>query len=196
MRALLQCSQAPEVCGESAPKRVRLQAKSMHTQALSIVDLIWPNSDARLSSPRRDGGPQSSSAAAEHVSARNDKDPEIPKATLYPTFTDVQLTSWFALLRRRSMRPTQQQVALLQAIADRVTVEVKAGHQKCTSDRSFCQPLFDLAHGQPGCGKSRLLAWIRELFEDVFKWKHGVHFVCLAFENTMAAQIAGETIHH
>ena len=27
-------------------------------------------------------------------------------------------------------------------------------------------------------------------------WQHGVQFVCLAFQNTMAAQIAGETIHH
>ena len=53
-----------------------------------------------------------------------------------------------------------------------------------------------MAHGQPGCGKSRLIGWIREAFEEVLGWQHGVQFVCLAFQNTMAAQIAGETIHH
>ena len=53
-----------------------------------------------------------------------------------------------------------------------------------------------MAHGHPGCGKSRLIAWIRELFEKVLGWQHGLQFVCLAFQNTMAAQIAGETIHH
>ena len=207
MRALLQRSHSAEVCYESAPKRVRLRVKSTHRQALSIVELMWGNNDAGLTAARRDAGPRHISVAAAHVSARNSKRSEtnevcpyaaerLPKATLYPTDTETQLIAWLAQLRSKTECPTHQQMALLQAIADRVTVEAKAEQKKCTSHRSFDQPLFDLAHGQPGCGKSRLIAWIRELFEDVLKWKHGVHFVCLAFQNTMAAQIAGETIHH
>ena len=43
--------------------------------------------------------------------------------------------------------------------------------------------------------KRRLIGWIREAFEEVLGGQHGAQIVCLAFQNTMAAQIAGETIH-
>ena len=32
--------------------------------------------------------------------------------------------------------------------------------------------------------------------EDGLGWEHGVQFVCLAFQNAMAAQINGSTLHH
>ena len=57
-------------------------------------------------------------------------------------------------------------------------------------------PLLDLIHGLPGTGKSRLISWLRELMERGLGWTHGVQFVCLALQNTMAAQINGFTIHH
>ena len=31
-------------------------------------------------------------------------------------------------------------------------------------------------------GKSKVIAWIRELFEHVLGWQHGVQFVCLAYD--------------
>ena len=34
------------------------------------------------------------------------------------------------------------------------------------------------------------------MFEEVLGWTHGVQFVCLAFQNVMAAHIDGQTIHH
>ena len=57
------------------------------------------------------------------------------------------------------------------------------------------EPLFDLIHGIPGAGKSRLIGWLCEVFE-ILGWTHGVQFVCLAYQNTMAALINGATIHH
>ena len=50
--------------------------------------------------------------------------------------------------------------------------------------------------GSQVAGRAGGFGWIREAFEEVLGWQHGVQFVCLAFQNTMAAQIAGETIHH
>ena len=37
---------------------------------------------------------------------------------------------------------------------------------------------------------------MRELMEKGLGWNHGTQFVCLAFQNAMAAQINGFTIHH
>ena len=59
-----------------------------------------------------------------------------------------------------------------------------------------CEPLFDLIHGVPGAGKSKVIGWICELFTDVLGWESGTQFVCLAVQNTMAANIGGHTIHH
>ena len=41
-----------------------------------------------------------------------------------------------------------------------------------------------------------MIAWMRELMEEGLGWEHGVQFVCLAFQNAMAAHINGFTVHH
>ena len=56
--------------------------------------------------------------------------------------------------------------------------------------------MLDLVHGFPGTGKTELIFWIRELFEKQLGWTHGIQLVCLAFQNIMAANINGFTIHH
>ena len=58
------------------------------------------------------------------------------------------------------------------------------------------EPLLDLVHGFPGTGKSAVIAWMRQLMEEGLGWEHGSQFVCLAFQNAMAAQINGRTVHH
>ena len=65
-----------------------------------------------------------------------------------------------------------------------------------TVNQAAKEPLLDLIHGFPGTGKSRVIAWMRMLMEDGLGWVHGVQFVCLAFQNAMAAQINGFTVHH
>ena len=47
-----------------------------------------------------------------------------------------------------------------------------------------------------GTGKSRVIAWMREIMETGMGWTHGVQFVFLAFQNVMAAAISGLTLHH
>ena len=68
--------------------------------------------------------------------------------------------------------------------------------QQRTTNQTGAEPLLDLVHGFPGTGKSATIAWMRELMEEGLGWEHGVQFVCLAFQNAMAAQINGFTIHH
>jgi hypothetical protein len=68
--------------------------------------------------------------------------------------------------------------------------------QSDTKSKSDTKPLRDLVHGCPGTGKSAILGWLRDLFENVLGWEHGVQFVFLSFQNTMAADINGFTIHH
>ena len=39
------------------------------------------------------------------------------------------------------------------------------------------------------------MRWLKKYFEDVWKWKAGVHFQFLAPLNSMAANINGATVH-
>ena len=52
-----------------------------------------------------------------------------------------------------------------------------------------------ILHGVPGAGKTQTLLWIKDFFESVCQWTHGVEFVFLASQNTMAALIHGFTLH-
>ena len=57
------------------------------------------------------------------------------------------------------------------------------------------EPVPMLLHGVPGAGKSRVLKWMRIFFEEVCDFTHGVEFVYLASQNTMAALSGGSTPH-
>ena len=91
--------------------------------------------------------------------------------------------------------PNAEQRAFLRHLVQRLKQEVYE-KQAGRVNESAEEPLLDLIHGFPGTGKSRLIAWMRVLMEQGLGWEHGVQFVCLAFQNAMAAQINGFTIHH
>ena len=57
------------------------------------------------------------------------------------------------------------------------------------------EPLRFILRGVPGAGKSEVLHWIRDFFEEVCNWTHGIEFVFLASQNSMAALIDGLTVH-
>ena len=207
MRALLQQSQPHETNVEQPKKRIS-RKKSSHVQALSIVETMWGESANHLTNTdKKDSGPRYIREAAEHIAARSNGKNEkkevrpyaenrVPSATLHPAQAGGDLEAWLRSLQERPEKPTIQQLEVLRTIVDRIKEEAKTEQSEKKPRYSTSEPLFDMAHGQPGCGKSRLIAWIREAFEEVLGWQHGVQFVCLAFQNTMAAQIAGETIHH
>ena len=120
----------------------------------------------------------------------------VPRTTLHPKETAGDLNAWLEGLWNRPEKPTDQQFQVLETIVHRITTEVRIEQSGKRKNRSMSQSLFDTAHGQPSCGTSRVIFWRRDAFENVLDWQHGVQFVCLAFQNTMAAQIAGEPYRH
>ena len=205
MRALLQQRQNIGIENENGKKKVRLRGKkSNHNQALTIVESMWGNvNSCPTSSEKKDSGPRHIRDATAHLAARaNNKSVEtdlcpysknrVPSATLHHKDTEGNLNTWLEGLRHREEKPTDQQLEILQTIVDRIETEAAVEQSWARPSCSTSTPLFDMAHGQPGCGKSRLIAWIREAFEEVLGWQHGVQFVCLAFQNTMVgARAAG-----
>ena len=57
------------------------------------------------------------------------------------------------------------------------------------------EPVRHMIQTLPGAGTSELIEWICRAFEEVFGFQHGVHYVCLASQNTMASLINGFTNH-
>ena len=55
--------------------------------------------------------------------------------------------------------------------------------------------LFRLTHGLPGSGKSKLIAWLKQYFDEVWQWAQGKQYAIVAPMNTMADNIGGTTIH-
>ena len=83
----------------------------------------------------------------------------------------------------------------LEHLVRRLEVGVLEERQR-TVGASRQEPLLDLVHGFPGTGKRRVITWMRQLMEDGLGWINGRQFVCLVFQNAMAAQINGFAIHH
>ena len=163
---------------------------------------------------REQTGPTITTNVKEHIAAKKQSATEssgqhpysgktVPRATLYPATTSQDIDTWLKeLASRKELRPTQKQMEFLKALCDRIKTEAQEESTATVrSDRGRQrgrerEPMFDMIHGVPGCGKSQLIAWTQELFVNVLHWEHGVQFVCIAFQNAMAAHIDGFTIHH
>ena len=50
-------------------------------------------------------------------------------------------------------------------------------------------------HGPPGTGKSKLISWVRRMFEQALEWQHEEDFLCVAFQNRVAHAMGGTTLH-
>ena len=100
-----------------------------------------------------------------------------------------------ASIMASSKRPNQEQQEFLEHFVRRLKVEWLE-KQQGNVNQSHAEPLLDVVHGFPGTGKSAVIGWMRQLMEGGLGWEHGVQFVCLAFQNSMAAQINGHTVHH
>ena len=116
-------------------------------------------------------------------------------ADLFPAATDANLSSVYAEILKGTLKPNKEQERFLDHFVARLQVE-RVEERSRTQASTSAKPLFDLVHGFPGTGKSKVIAWMRVLMERGLGWSYGVQFVCLAFQNSMAALINGFTIHH
>ena len=92
-------------------------------------------------------------------------------------------------------KPNNMQRRFLHRFVKRLKLEWLEKHRG-TTNAIKSEPMLDVIHGFPGTGKSAVITWMRRLMEQGLGWTHGIQFVCLAFQNSMAAQINGYTVHH
>ena len=106
----------------------------------------------------------------------------------------IDITQWLQALQQSPNPPGSQQLQVLRMILDRCwleTLEIRTDRINMTA----AEPLRHMIQGLPGAGKSELIKWICRAFNEVFGYIHGVHYVCLASQNTMASLINGFTNH-
>jgi len=115
----------------------------------------------------------------------------------------ARINDWFDRVAAEAEPPTTEQTALLRRVAARILrefAEEKIGDRAAEELHALDleaeeEPVRALVHGPPGTGKSRAIKFIRRLFEEALGWQHGVEFICVAFQNRMAAAIGGTTLH-
>ena len=148
--------------------------------------------------------------AAEKLTVANDKrmapfaEKTMPYAHLSLTEYGSRIDAFLRKLPMEDEPPTAEQQAILERVARRVLREFRERHSPPevesevaagTSPEAPEEPMLALVHGHPGTGKSKVLRWLRRLFTEALGWRHGEQFLCVAFQNRMAAAIGGKTIH-
>ena len=115
-------------------------------------------------------------------------------ADLYQRFRQTSADAWVRKLQTQKEAPNREQLQGITSVIQRCALE--AGEQQRDQVNSDpAEPSREMVHGLPGAGKSRVIHWMKEFFTDVLGWEHGVHFVVLASQNTMAALVGGRTLH-
>ena len=80
-------------------------------------------------------------------------------------------------IRKPKPKPNAKQQACIRTIVGRC---VQESEEELLQDVKFrSEPLSLLIHGVPGAGKSEVLYWLRDFFEEICLWEHGVQFVYL-----------------
>ena len=127
-----------------------------------------------------------------------------PYAHLSVINYEARLQSWLDKVPREKEPPNSEQMIVLRKVRDRLVLEFALNkedadvpphiHETCYGENA-AEPLRGLIHGLPGTGKSRVLKWITRMFIEALGWEHGKEFICVAFQNRMAAAIQGTTLH-
>ena len=114
-----------------------------------------------------------------------------PKVNLYASAAILSMDTWLAEIQRREpVKPNAKQFAIVAIVARRIKYEMLQEQAPVPGPRADDEePMLDLIHGLPGTGKSEVIVWLKELFH-LIGWQHGVQYVCLAVQNSMAASIA------
>lgn len=186
----------------------KLTRKEDYGNSMDIGRAVWSTPAQRTSAADKAcPGHMYADNYKEHIAARRENEREADQgsapfdmqrhaAAIWHAYgADATLDSAYNIILQEKERPNQMQKEFLDHFVHRLHVEILEARQQI-QDKSLQEPLLDLMHGFPGTGKSRVIGWMRRLMEEGLGWQHGVQFACLAFQNAMAAQINGNTIHH
>ena len=124
----------------------------------------------------------------------------------------VEKIWWDRVLKNATEPLTHEQTSFLECMVQRCKKEQqemeslethlhsKVLKKKDTkTDKSIAElsdPMRACLFGIPGAGKSTCIKHLRSFFVEVLCWEDGIDFQFLATQNTMAALIGGQTIHH
>ena len=131
---------------------------------------------------------------------RKKEEPETAQSTAYVHLTKVREAAWWKKLQSSDKPPTAEQRAFLKCVAQRCSTEQQELHQWNAPGGSrrgdiLSEPERVCLFGDPGAGKSHCIHLLRDFFETVMQWEHGVQFQFLATQNSMAELIGGSTVH-
>ena len=115
-------------------------------------------------------------------------------ATLYHRFIQGRVDEWLQHVQAQKEPPNKEQLQGITSVVERCAFEAREERRE-TVNAVPAEPSREMIHGLPGAGKSRLIHWIKELFTEILGREHGVQFVVLASQNTMAALVGGRTLH-
>ena len=115
-------------------------------------------------------------------------------AALYRNFEQGRADEWLRELQAQEQSPNHEQLKTTFSVIQRCALEARE-ERRDEINADLAEPSREMVHGLPGAGKSRVIHWIKDFFINVLGWEHGVEFVTLASQNTMAALVGGRTLH-
>jgi len=117
-----------------------------------------------------------------------------PQLSACPPLTAAQLREW---LNSDAVHghTNAKQFEFLEHVVERVLVEYDLVKPEDTRRKSI-EPLIWLLHGPPGTGKSHVLKFLRQLFNEILGFVQGIDYEFTAFQAVNAKDIKGKTIHH
>ena len=118
-----------------------------------------------------------------------------PTAMIYAKYDAERVRQWLIDVRAEEEAPNAIQLKFLQDVAARCALEAREESTDAINAASESAPMRPMIQGLPGGGKSKLIKWVCRFFQEALGWTHGVEYVCLASQNTMAALIGGRTFH-
>ncbi|CAE7911345.1 pfh1, partial [Symbiodinium necroappetens] len=121
------------------------------------------------------------------------RDRRSPEVQAQEPVTAAKLLDWLHSDRVRGAVNAKQH-EFLELVVDRVMVELNLIKPE-ESIRKTSEPLVWLLHGPPGVGKSHILQFLRELFEDLLQYTQGHEYEVVALQAVNAADVRGQNIH-
>ena len=111
----------------------------------------------------------------------------------YIHLTKANVTTWWTKVRKGATPPTDEQKRFLEQVIARCQTEgceLQKWHAPKGTPRSkkLSEPSRTARLGIPGAGKSLCLTLMRDFFENVMGWRHGVQFQFLASQNSIMMQ--------
>ncbi len=196
--------------------RTRKEEEQSHTEKLVVRNAQQAARLSQLSGTRSSSGQvtveNSISRLHREVPPHPSAQEEIPDLTMAASMDVSFVNEWEArydtwyekvYISADTHTPTPKQQHVLQTLHDRMVKEhyeilqedyAEVWRSK-PDDVQVEEPLLRLIHGLPGSGKSQLLLWHKEYFEEVWQWELNNQFAIVAPQNAMSDNVGGGTMH-